>query len=130
VHVVGLDHLVLRVADPERTLAWYVDELGLAPERVDAWRRGEVPFPSVRVDATTIIDLLPAGSSRTDDGRGALDHFCLVVAPADVEAVVASARFDVLEGPVTRFGAQGDGTSVYVRDPDGVVVELRCYSAA
>ena len=52
--VTGLDHVVLNVADVERSLAFYCDELGLAPERVDEWRRGEVLFPSVRVDAHTI----------------------------------------------------------------------------
>jgi catechol 2,3-dioxygenase-like lactoylglutathione lyase family enzyme len=56
--VTGLDHVVLNVADVERSLAFYCDELGLAPERVEEWRRGEILFPSVRVDAHTIIDLL------------------------------------------------------------------------
>ena len=56
--MVGLDHLVIDVADVERSLAFYVGELGLEPVRVDEWRRGEVLFPSVRVDPTTIIDLL------------------------------------------------------------------------
>jgi len=51
--VVGLDHVVLNVADVERSLAFYCGELGLAPERVDEWRRGEILFPSVRVDART-----------------------------------------------------------------------------
>ena len=60
VQVVGLDHVVLRCADIEASLAFYCDELGLAPERVDEWRRGEVFFPSVRIDATTLIDLFPA----------------------------------------------------------------------
>ena len=59
----ALDHLVLNVADVERSIAWYCDLLGLAPERVDAWRRGEVPFPSVRIDAGSIIDLIAAPRS-------------------------------------------------------------------
>ena len=121
-HVVGLDHVVLNVADVERSLAFYCGELGLAPERVEEWRRGEVIFPSVRVDATTIIDLLAA--SRTGENA---DHVCLVVEPVDLEAVKASGRFDVVDGPATRFGARGDGTSLYVRDPDGNTVELRHY---
>ena len=122
VQVQGFDHVVLTVADVERSLAWYVDVLGLEPLRVDEWRRGEVFFPSVRVSGETIIDLF--AGERT--GKN-LDHMCLVVAPIDLEAVKASGRFDVVDGPDKRWGAQGDGMSLYVRDPDGNVVELRHY---
>lgn len=122
VTITGLDHIVLACSDVEVTLAWYRERLGLESVRVDAWRRGEVPFPSVRVDDTTIIDLI-AGDPI--DGR--LDHFCLVVEPTDLAALAESGEFDVIEGPVRRFGACGDGTSLYVRDPDGAVVELRHY---
>ena len=124
VTVVGFDHLVLKCTDVETTLAWYCDRLGLAPVRVEEWRAGTVFFPSVRVNAHTIIDLIPG---THDDGR--LDHLCLVVAPTDFDALAASGRFDVVDGPGTRFGAQGDATSLYVRDPDGAVVELRYYPA-
>ena len=122
VTVTGLDHLVLNVADTERSLAFYVGELGLEPDRVEEWRRGEVFFPSVRLDATTIIDLL----QHTRDGSN-VDHFCVVVEPMDLTALAASGRFDVVDGPDQRYGAQGNGTSLYVRDPDGNVVELRHY---
>jgi catechol 2,3-dioxygenase-like lactoylglutathione lyase family enzyme len=122
--VTGLDHVVLNVADVERSLAFYCHELGLAPERVESWRRGEILFPSVRVDAHTIIDLLAA--PRTGENA---DHLCLVVEPVDLEAVKASGRFDVVDGPATRFGARGDGTSLYVEDPDGNTVELRHYGS-
>jgi len=121
-HVVGLDHVVLNVADVERSLAFYCGELGLAPERVDEWRRGEVLFPSVRVDAHTIIDLLAA--PRTGENA---DHLCLVVEPTDLDAVKASGRFEVVDGPDVRFGARGNGMSLYVKDPDGNTVELRHY---
>jgi catechol 2,3-dioxygenase-like lactoylglutathione lyase family enzyme len=122
VHVTGLDHIVLNVADAERSLAFYLGELGLAPVRVDEWRRGEVFFASVRVDHGTIIDLLeiaPGGSN--------VDHFCLVIEDQDLQVLADSGRFDVVDGPDQRFGARGDGTSLYVRDPDGNVVELRHY---
>jgi catechol 2,3-dioxygenase-like lactoylglutathione lyase family enzyme len=127
VRVSGLDHVVLRCADVERTLTWYVEVLGLAPERVEGWRRGELPFPSVRVDPGTIIDLIGGGTAETSGHDGHLDHLCLVVEPTDLEALVRSGRLDVIEGPVPRSGARGMGTSVYVRDPDGTVVELRHY---
>jgi catechol 2,3-dioxygenase-like lactoylglutathione lyase family enzyme len=121
-HVTGLDHVVLNVADVERSLAFYCGELGLAPERVEEWRRGEILFPSVRVDARTIIDLLAV--PRTGENA---DHLCLVVEPIDLDALKASGRFDVVDGPATRFGARGNGTSLYVKDPDGNTVELRHY---
>ena len=120
--IVGLDHVVLNVADVERSLAFYCGELGLAPERVDEWRRGEILFPSVRVDAGTIIDLLAV--PRTGENA---DHLCLVVEPLDLDALKASGRFEVVDGPATRFGARGNGTSLYVKDPDGNTVELRYY---
>lgn len=122
VTVVGLDHIVLDVADVERSLRFYCGELGLAGERVEEWRLGEVFFPSVRVDATTVIDLLALAPSGSN-----VDHFCLVVQPTDLAALAASGRFEVVDGPDRRWGARGDGLSLYVRDPDGNTVELRSY---
>ena len=119
---VGLDHIVLCVADVERALSWYVDELGLEPLRVDEWRNGEVFFPSARVDATTIIDFFPEPASGKN-----MEHVCLVIEPTDLDALARSDRFDVASGPSEVFGARGMGRSVYVRDPDGNLVELRCY---
>jgi catechol 2,3-dioxygenase-like lactoylglutathione lyase family enzyme len=123
IQVQAMDHVVLRVADVERSVAWYVERLGLEALRLDEWRAGRVPFPSVRVNESTIIDVLSAERSSP----GNVDHLCLVVAPLDLASVVASGTFDVIEGPVGRWGARGDGTSIYVRDPDGNTVELRHY---
>jgi len=124
VRVVGFDHLVLVVADVERSLDWYTGRLGLTGDRVEEWRRGEVPFPSVRIDATTVLDLLAGVPTGVN-----VDHLCLVVAPGtDLDALVASGDFDVVSGPVDgRYGARGLARSCYVRDPDGTVVELRTY---
>jgi catechol 2,3-dioxygenase-like lactoylglutathione lyase family enzyme len=122
IKVTELDHIVLRCADVERTFAWYTDVLGLAPVRLDEWRRGEAPFPSVRINDGTIIDLI---AGATTDGR--LDHFCVVIEPIDLDAVARSGRFEVVDGPGPRYGARGNGTSLYVRDPDGALVELRHY---
>jgi catechol 2,3-dioxygenase-like lactoylglutathione lyase family enzyme len=122
VTVIELDHIVLGVADVERSISFYCVELGLAGERIDAWRRQEVFFPSVRVNAGTIIDLLETARTGAN-----VDHFCLVVAPTDFDALKASGRFEVVDGPDRRFGARGDGTSLYIRDPDGNTVELRYY---
>ena len=118
----GLDHIVLNVADVERSLSWYMEQLGLEGVRVEEWRRGEVLFPSLRLDATTIIDLLHV--ERTGEN---VDHVCLVVEPVDLDALAASGRFDVVAGPSRLFGARGEGVGLYVRDPDGNVIELRHY---
>ena len=120
----ALDHLVLVVADTERTLTWYARFAGLAGVRVDEWRRGEAPFPSLRVDEGTIIDVVPG----LDDPavRGHLDHICLVVDRADLDALAADPDLEVVDsGP--RFGARGEAESIYVRDPDDLLVEFRTY---
>ncbi|WP_416901213.1 VOC family protein [Micromonospora echinospora] len=119
--VTAFDHLVVRVHDVEQALDFYCGRLGLEPVRVAEWRAGRAPFPSVRVSAETIIDLVRG------DGAATLDHLCLVVEPLDWQEVVDSGRFDVVDGPGPRFGARGDGESLYVRDPDGNTVELRWY---
>ncbi|MGP9022773.1 VOC family protein [Streptomyces sp. CBMA152] len=120
--VKDFDHLVLNVQDVERALDFYTGPLGLEPVRVEEWRAGKVPFPSVRVNANTIIDLFdrPRGESN-------VDHICLVVDPLDWQEVIDSGVFTVLDGPVPRFGARGSAISVYVQDPEGNTVELRWY---
>jgi catechol 2,3-dioxygenase-like lactoylglutathione lyase family enzyme len=124
--VTGLDHLVLRVADVERTLAFYMGTLGMPGVRVEQWRAGQAPFPSVRLSEGSIIDVIAAPAAHA--GAENVDHFCVVVEPVDWDAVVAEGTFDVVDGPDTRYGARGDGESLYVRDPDGNVVELRYYA--
>ncbi len=119
--VVGFDHVVFNCTDIERSLAWYCEELGLESVRVEEWRRGEVLFPSVRVNAETIIDLFPA--PRTGENA---NHICLVVEPVDLDALAA--RFPGSRRADDLFGAQGFASSLYVNDPDGNTVELRYYS--
>ena len=76
----------------------------------------------ILVNEGTIIDLLE--TPRTGENA---NHFCLVVEPADFDAIKASGRYEVVDGPDVRWGARGDATSLYIRDPDGNVVELRYY---
>ncbi|MFI6765189.1 VOC family protein [Streptomyces sp. NPDC050355] len=120
--VIAFDHLVLNVTDVERSLAFYCGQLGLEPVRVDDWRAGQAPFPSVRVSPTTIIDLVEGPREGSN-----VDHLCLVVEPLDWQEVVDSGEFTVVDGPGPRFGARGEGESLYVSDPDGNIVELRWY---
>lgn len=123
--VIAFDHLVLNVTDIESSLAFYTGPLGLQPVRVEEWRDGRAPFPSVRVSPTTIIDLVEVPAERPEGSN--VDHICLVVEPLDWQHVVDSGVFTVLDGPGKRFGAQGIADSLYVQDPDGNTVELRCY---
>jgi len=124
VRVTGIDHVVLNVTDGERSVAWYRDVLGLEPERLEEWRRREVPFVSVRISPGSIIDLFEA--PRTGENA---DHVALVVEGVDLEELAASGRVAVESGPSSLFGARGNGTGLYIRDPDGNRIELRTYPA-
>ncbi len=88
--------------------------------RVDEWRRGEVLFPSVRVDARDAHRLVPGGTHGENMG-----HVCLVIEPTDLDALAA--RFPDAQRADGLFGAQGFASSVYIHDPDGNTIELRFY---
>jgi catechol 2,3-dioxygenase-like lactoylglutathione lyase family enzyme len=120
--VLGMDHVVLVSPDPEGLITWYVDVLGLGTERLEQWRRGEVPFASLRVDDATIIDVQRGERSGTN-----VDHLALVV-DADPDMLAAFAAEHGAPPPRRLFGAQGQGRGIYLRDPDGNGVELRTYS--
>jgi catechol 2,3-dioxygenase-like lactoylglutathione lyase family enzyme len=122
VKVTGVDHYVLTVSDARRSLDWYRDHLGLEPVRLEEWEAGEAPFVSVRIDEGTIVDLFEGDRSGVN-----VDHVCLVVETVDLDEVATSGEFDVVAGPSELFGARGIGTGLYVRDPDGNVIELRHY---
>jgi catechol 2,3-dioxygenase-like lactoylglutathione lyase family enzyme len=129
----AMDHIVLNVPDIDRSLAFYMDVLGLEPERLDEFRRGEVRFPSVRISPGTVIDLFPMKPGETlGNGPGLpnLNHFTMVVEPAEFEGLqehLAEHGVTIEEGPAPRWGARGRGQSVYFRDPDGNRIEVRCY---
>jgi catechol 2,3-dioxygenase-like lactoylglutathione lyase family enzyme len=119
----GMDHIVLNVADGERSVAWYRDNLGLEPLRYEDWKRGEVPFASLKVDENTIIDLF-----ETDRTGENLNHFALWV-EGDVDDLLARDDIEILREPKVLWGAQGNGPSVSIADPDGNMVELKRYSS-
>ena len=129
VTVTGLDHIGLRVRDVESSLGFYTGVLGLESERVNEWRNGDVTFPSVRLDSSTLIDLFAAsdGGEPTANNQ---DHFCLEIEPIDLANLKTKCiklGIGIHNGPGSRWGARGDGTSLYIYDPDNNVVELKFY---
>ncbi len=132
----SMDHIVLNVEDDERMIDFYSKVLMLAPERLEEYRAGEVPFPSVRLNANTIIDLFPKKmwdkSGRTGERRENLNHFCVSLSKGTWEDLLKrlhSNNVDIEEGPVPRWGAHGNGTSIYFRDPEGNLIEARYYES-
>ena len=124
--VVDLDHVVIKTADVEASLGWWCGVLGLAPVRVGEWRARRAPFPSVRINDRTIVDLLPVATPSSGTN---MDHLCVVVDGADLDRLATSGIFEVLDGPAPRYGARGEGVALYVRAPEGTTVELRTYEA-
>jgi glyoxylase I family protein len=128
IEVLGLDHVVLRVRDAEAALRFYRDALGCPVER----RSDALGLIQLRA-GRSLIDLVPvdgplgrAGGPPPGDGRN-VDHVALRIASFDREALSAHLRAHGIEpGDVgERYGAEGNGPSMYVRDPDGNVVELK-----
>jgi glyoxylase I family protein len=124
-----IDHVVLRVADAERMLGFYCGALGCTVERHDE-RIGLIQLRAGR----SMIDLVPidgvlgrvGGAAPGAQGRN-LDHFCLRVEPFD-EATIRShlASHGVSAGALElRYGAEGEGPSLYLSDPEGNIVELK-----
>jgi catechol 2,3-dioxygenase-like lactoylglutathione lyase family enzyme len=127
--VLGLDHVVLRVRDLAAALRFYQGALGCTIER----RLDALGLVQLRAGAS-LIDLVPLDSPLGKAGGGApvadgknVDHLCLRIEPFDAEALASHLRAHGVEpGDVSRrYGADGFGPSMYLRDPDGNVVELK-----
>jgi len=130
----AMDHIVLNVEDDEEMITFYAKVLMLPTERLDEYRSGKVPFPSVRLNADTIIDLLPKKmwhkSAVMGKGRENLNHFCIALTKRlwqDLLERLQTNAVPIEEGPVPRWGAHGTGTSIYFRDPEGNLIEARYY---
>ncbi len=126
---IGLDHVVLRVNNLDRMLAFYRDTLGCPVER----RLDDLGLVQLRAGAS-LIDLVPIGTPLGDMGGVApgregrnMDHFCLRVDNFDPEGLTAYLQqHGAVIGPAARrYGADGYGVSVYVQDPEGNTVELK-----
>jgi catechol 2,3-dioxygenase-like lactoylglutathione lyase family enzyme len=124
-----IDHVVLRVSDLERMIAFYCEVLGCTVH----WRRPDLGLVHLRA-GNVMIDLVPVdgqlgskgGAAPGAEGRN-MDHFCVRVAPFEVEDIVQHLRaHDARVGEIRpRFGADGEGVSIYVYDPEDNLVELK-----
>ncbi|WP_034641340.1 VOC family protein [Desulfovibrio inopinatus] len=127
-----LDHIAVNASDPLRLVAFYVDVLGLTPMRVTEYERGDVPFPSVRIGRSSILDFFPFDehSSEGIAPGERLNHFCFAIESTMWTGMLKRLKaygVEIITGPAKRFGARGMGESVYFHDPEGNVVELRHY---
>ena len=129
IRIEAIDHVVLRVRDVARLKAFYCDVLGCSVEKLQA----EIGLTQLRA-GRSLIDLVDVAGKLGRAGGGApgtqgrnLDHFCLRLGDFDAGAIrahLAAHGIDAGE-PVGRYGAEGEGPSIYIEDPEGNVVELK-----
>ena len=129
INIRDIDHLVLRVVDLPRMLSFYRDVLGCTVER-NVETIGLVQLRAGR----SMLDLVPVdgklgragGAPPATEGRN-VDHCCFRIDPFDEASIRATlAAHGIDGGPVeSRYGAEGEGPSMYIRDPEGNVVELK-----
>jgi glyoxylase I family protein len=124
-----LDHVVLRVRDREASLRFYCDVLGCTMDKV----QDRIGLWQVRA-GTSLIDLVPldgllgriGGTGPAREGRN-VDHFAIQIEPFDEGAIrtYLAAHGVAVTDSGRRYGAEGDGPSIYILDPDGNSVELK-----
>ena len=133
IRLAAIDHVVFRVADIDRSLQFYTGILGATLEKVQP----EIGLWQLRA-GTSLIDLVPIGGKlgRMDgaapagEGRN-VDHVCFRVLPWDEAAILTHlAAHGIAASVERRYGAEGDGPSLYLTDPDGNGLELKGPAAA
>jgi glyoxylase I family protein len=129
IHIRDIDHIVLRVTDLQAMLRFYQEVLGCSLER----RQDEIGLVQLRA-GRSLVDLVPVdgklglagGAAPGKEGRN-VDHVCFRVEPFDAQAIRRHlAAHGVDAGKVeSRYGAEGEGPSIYLNDPEGNTVELK-----
>jgi catechol 2,3-dioxygenase-like lactoylglutathione lyase family enzyme len=120
----GIDHVVIRVTNRDRTLHFYTQILGMTIERVIE----DMNMYQVRCGRNLIdICVLPPGKKLAEKEERGLDHFCLNIR-GDLDAIVSYLKehnVEIVFGPIELYGATGYGTSIYILDPDSHTIELK-----
>ena len=124
----NIDHVVLRVSDLDKVARFYIDVLGAR------WEKKQEAIGLYQLRAgTSLIDLVPVdgklgrmGGAAPGEGGRNVDHICFRVLPWDGEAILAHLAGHGMEAEiVSRYGADGDGPSIYLADPEGNHLELK-----
>lgn len=124
----AIDHVVFRVRDLQKVADFYIDVLGARWEK----RQVDIGLYQLRV-GNSLVDLVPVegklgrmgGAAPGSEGRN-VDHVCFRVLPWDGEALLAYLKSHGIEGSiVSRYGAEGNGPSIYLTDPEGNNLELK-----
>ena len=124
-----IDHIVLLVSDVKRSMSFYCDALGCSVDR----ERPDLGLYHLRA-GTAFIDLVDINGKLGNQSYGSpkaegcnVDHFALRIEPfVDQDISSHLAIFDVKVGEVVqRYGADGDGPSIYISDPDNNTIELK-----
>ena len=121
IKVTELDHVVLRCRDQGRMLDFYTQVLGMTEER----RLDAIGLIQLRA-GRSMVDLVPGAPGSFESVN--VDHVCLMLAPVPLEDVarhLVERGVETIGEPMIRYGATGNGPSLYVRDPEGNVVELK-----
>src|SRR5882724_6400437 len=119
--VTELDHVVLRCRDQPRMLRFYTEVLGLPEER----RLEALGLIQLRA-GRSMVDLVPGEPGGYESAN--VDHVCLMIAPTDMDTLthyLAERGVETIGEPTVRYGATGYGRSLYLRDPEGNVIELK-----
>jgi catechol 2,3-dioxygenase-like lactoylglutathione lyase family enzyme len=128
INIAAIDHVVLRVSDLNRMVRFYVDVLGAKLEK----EQEDIGLYQLRV-GTSLVDLVPVEGKLGQMGGAApgsqarnLDHVAFRVLPWDGEAILRHLNGHGIEGEIkSRYGAEGDGPSIYLTDPEGNGLELK-----
>jgi catechol 2,3-dioxygenase-like lactoylglutathione lyase family enzyme len=136
----SLDHIVVWVTSALDSVSFYENVVGLPGVRLDEFRAGRAPFPSVRISETSLIDIMPREKADDVDqlhgvpgsAGNLVNHLCLALDRESFSALrsrLAENGVEVLATMTNTFGAQGMAAeAVYFPDPDGNVIEARTYA--
>lgn len=131
---IDLDHIVLNVKDIKASIEFYTKIIGLESERYKEYLDGKAPFPSLRVNQATVIDLFPPErwlkNNSLSERFTNLNHYCLSL--EHEQWLKLSERLKennvlIHRGPTDNWGAKGIGISIFIYDIDGNEIEFRYY---